>query len=94
MNVRMSAFVYLSFAKSDIFSSNFYKVTCLTLSQMTNFGLMIKLEDFVDDNFRFDKNCRKFSERVENTVGKGEIARYEQFLLFSKCFQKPFTAET
>ena len=25
---------------------------------------------------------------VENTVGKGEIARYEQFLLFPLCFQK------
>ena len=25
---------------------------------------------------------------VENTVGKGEIARYEQFLLFSRCFLK------
>ena len=23
----------------------------------------------------------------ENTVGKGEIARYEQFLLFPRCFQ-------
>ena len=23
-----------------------------------------------------------------NTVGKGEIARYEQFLLFPQCFQK------
>ena len=29
-----------------------------------------------------------FSKRVENTVGKGEIARYEQFLLFPQCFQK------
>ena len=27
-------------------------------------------------------------KRVENTVGKGEIARYEQFLLFPRCFQK------
>ena len=27
---------------------------------------------------------------VENTVGKGEIARYEQFLLFPQCFQKAF----
>ena len=27
-------------------------------------------------------------KRVENTVGKGEIARYEQFLLFPQCFQK------
>ena len=28
------------------------------------------------------------SKPVENTVGKGEIARYEQFLLFPQCFQK------
>ena len=28
------------------------------------------------------------SDRVENIVGKGEIARYEQFLLFPQCFQK------
>ena len=26
--------------------------------------------------------------QVENTVGKGEIARYKQFLLFPQCFQK------
>ena len=28
------------------------------------------------------------SDWVENIVGKGETARYEQFLLFSQCFQK------
>ena len=28
-----------------------------------------------------------FSKKVENTVGKGEIARNEQFLLFPQCFQ-------
>ena len=28
------------------------------------------------------------SKWVENTVGKGEIACYEQFLLFPQCFQK------
>ena len=28
------------------------------------------------------------SNLVENIVGKGEIARYEQFLLFPQCFQK------
>ena len=37
--------------------------------------------------FEIDKNGRKFSIRVENTVRKGEIARYEQFLLFPQCFQ-------
>ena len=26
---------------------------------------------------------------VENTVGKGEIARSKQFLLFPQCLQKP-----
>ena len=31
---------------------------------------------------------------VENTVGKGEIARNEQFLLFPHCFQKSCTADT
>ena len=29
----------------------------------------------------------KLSDWVENIVGKGEIARYEQFLLFPPCFQ-------
>ena len=41
-----------------------------------------------EDHFKFDENGRKFSKRVDYTVGKGEIARYEQFLLFPQCFQK------
>ena len=32
-------------------------------------------------------NAVQLSDRVEN-VGKGEIARYELFLLFPQCFQK------
>ena len=47
-----------------------------------------KLKEFADNNFKFDKNCRKLSKWVENTVGKGEIARYEQFLLYPQCFEK------
>ena len=30
----------------------------------------------------------QFSDQLENIVGKGEIARYEQFLLYPHCFQK------
>ena len=30
----------------------------------------------------------QFSERVENIMGKEEIARYEQFLLVPQYFQK------
>ena len=52
------------------------------------------MTEFADDNFEFDENRRKFSKWVENTVRKGEIARYEQFLLFSQCFQKTCTADT
>ena len=47
-----------------------------------------KLKEFADNNFKFDENGRNLSKRVENTVGKGEIACYEQFFLFSQCFQK------
>ena len=45
-----------------------------------------KLKEYADDNLNFDENGKKFSKRVENTVGKGKIARYEQFLLFPPCF--------
>ena len=32
--------------------------------------------------------AESYSKWVENSVGKGEIAHYEQFLLFPQCFQK------
>ena len=41
-----------------------------------------KLKQSADNKFSFDENSRKFSKQVENTVGKGENARYEQFLHF------------
>ena len=31
---------------------------------------------------------KDFSKRVENTVGKGESAHYEQFLLFARYLKK------
>ena len=47
-----------------------------------------KLKEFADNVSNLFQNGRKLSKWVENTVGKGEIARYEQFLLFPQCFQK------
>ena len=38
----------------------------------------------------FMKIAESSLKRVENTVGKGEIAPYEQFLLFQQCFQKAY----
>ena len=46
-----------------------------------------ELKKVPDDNLKSHENGGKFSKRVENAVRKGEIARYEQFLLFSKSFQ-------
>ena len=47
-----------------------------------------KLKEFADNNLKFDKNGRKFSKRVENTVEKGESAHYEQFSPFPTMFSK------
>ena len=69
----------VSFRKVLAFHLTHYQTTILNSS---------KLREFADDNFRFDENGRKVSKRVENTVGKREIARYDQFLLFPQCFQK------
>ena len=59
----------------------------LTLSQRTNFSLS-KLKEVTEDNSKFVENGRKLPRRVENTVGNGEIAPYEQFLLFHSVFSK------
>ena len=52
-----------------------------------------KFEEFVDKYLKFEEYGVIFSKRVENTVGKGEIARYELFLLFPQCFEKKCTAD-
>ena len=46
-----------------------------------------KPKEFADSNFELSKYGRKFSECVEKTVGNGEIARYEQFLLSHSVFK-------
>ena len=60
---------------------------CL-LVELTQILYSSKRKEFADDNFKFDENGIKLSKPVENTVEKGEIAHYEQFLLFPQCFQK------
>ena len=37
---------------------------------------------------------RTLSLQVENIEGKGEIAHFDQFLLFPQCFQKTCAADT
>ena len=59
-------------------------------SEMVNSSI---LKEFADNNSKFDENVSKFPKRVENIVGKEEIARYEQSLHFP-VFQKTNTADT
>ena len=64
---------------------------CFNLDQskiLSSGNGLTKLKDFADDNSNFEENCRKLFKLVENTMGEGEIARYEQFLLFPQCFQR------
>ena len=63
----------------------FGSINCLSNDKILDKS---KLNEFADDNFKFDENGRQLSKRVENTSGKGEIACYKQFLLSPECFQK------
>ena len=47
-----------------------------------------KLKEFAYDNFGFDENERKFSERVENTVGKRRNCSLRAISPFPTVFSK------
>ena len=53
----------------------------LTLSQMANFRLFQneRVYTTISNLMKMEESS---SSRLKNTVGKGEIAQYEQFLLF------------
>ena len=55
---------------------------------------MTKLEAFADDKLNVAKMMIYLFNWVENTVGKGENAGYQHFLLFPQCFQKTCTVYT
>ena len=59
----------------------------LTHYQTTNFRLF-QSERVCRRQFQIWRNGRKLYKWIENIVGKGEIAHYEQFLLFPQCFKK------
>ena len=72
-----------------LFTSNskLSSADCFNLNQSKILSSGNELEHFQIEivcrqNFKFDEKGRKFSKQVENTEGKGEIARFKQFLLF------------
>ena len=48
-----------------------------------------KSKAFADDKLNVAKMTITLFDRVENTVGKGENAGNQHFLLFPQCFLKP-----
>ena len=65
----------------------------LTLSQTTKFRLF-QTERVCRQQFQIRRKGINLFKQVENTVEKGEISCYEQFLLFPQCFQKTCAADT
>ena len=57
---------------------------------MTYFRLF-KQSEFAEDNFKFDENGRQLPKRIENTVGKGEIAPLRAISPFPTVFSRDFS---
>ena len=57
----------------------------------TKFWRWPKLKAFADDKLNIAKMTISFFNRIENTVGKGENAGYQHFLLFPHCFPNSFS---
>ena len=74
---------------TTLFPDTWCPANYLTHFQMTNFGLF-QTERVCRRQFQNDESGSKLSKRIENIVGKGEIARYQQFFLFPQCFQKAY----
>ena len=53
-----------------------------------------KLKTSADDKIKVTKKLKFGLGRVENTVGKGENAGHQHFLLFQQCFQKASFSES
>ena len=49
-----------------------------------------KLKAFTDDELNVAEVMISVFHKIENTVGKGESAGYQHFLLFPQCFHKLF----
>ena len=81
---------------SSLPKTNFSSLVTLTLSssnalnldqsKILLFGKDLTQKKVADDNFKFDENGSKLSKRVENIVGKGEIAREKEKLLVTSNF--------
>ena len=51
---------------------------------------MTKLKTLADEKINVAQMITSVFDMVENTVGKGENAGYQHFLLFPQCVRKAF----
>ena len=74
---------YVNLQHITVYLTVYYDMTTLLLTLSKRQILdSLKLKEFADDNFGLDENGINIIKRVENPVGKGEIAGNDQFLLF------------
>ena len=66
---------------------NITKNLLLTHYQMTNFRVF-QIERVCRQQFQIRRKWHKIIQMGRKHCGKGEIAHYEQFLLFPQCFQR------
>ena len=67
-----------------------YYIIINTLSKYTILAFS-KLIAFADDKFDVTQNIKFIFHKIQNIVGKGENAGYQDSLIFPQCFQKrPF----
>ena len=78
-----------NFQQKSVFAELLLKQTALTLSLIRQFCNRRLLNIFCQKMENLYKWMDNLWLKVENIVVKGEIARFEQFLLLSLCFQKP-----
>ena len=55
---------------------------------MTKSWTVSKFKAFADNKINVTQTLKFQDGKVEDTVGKGENAGYQHFLLFRQCFQK------
>ena len=89
MNFKMLFAICFNFDQSEILQSGYG----LTLSQTANLRLF-ETDGVCRGEFLIWWKWQKVLLMGRKHCGKGEIACYEQFLLFLQCFQKAFTADS
>ena len=73
-------------AAASVFQQLSYRDGSLNPLPNDKFSDLSKLTELADDKINVTEKFKFLMGRVENSVGKGENAGYQHFLLFLQCF--------